>query len=98
MTQQDVITEDLILQTKIPMPQDSLQSIKETRDGFERTYPLQSIKEARDDFERTYLIQVLELCEGNVSKAANLAGKHRTDFYDLLKKHNLQARHFKSSQ
>jgi two-component system response regulator GlrR len=81
MTQQDVITEDLILQTKIPVPQDSLKPIKE----------------ARDDFERKYLIQLLELCEGNVSKAANLAGKHRTDFYDLLKKHNLQAGNFKSS-
>jgi two-component system response regulator GlrR len=81
MTQQDVITEDLILQTKITVPQDSLKPIKE----------------ARDEFERKYVIQLLELCEGNVSKAANLAGKHRTDFYDLLKKHNLQASNFKNS-
>jgi len=81
MSQQDVITEDLILQTKILVPQGSLKPIKD----------------ARDEFERKYLIQLLELCEGNVSKAANLAGKHRTDFYDLLKKHNLQAGNFKSS-
>jgi two-component system response regulator GlrR len=81
MTQQDVITEDLILQTKIPISQES-------------TKPL---REARDEFEKDYLIRLLELCEGNVTKAAKLAGKHRVDFYDLLKRHGLKTEDFRES-
>ena len=80
MVQQDVIPEDLILQT---------QEI--TSPG-----PLKSFKEARDSFEMGYLIYLLKLCQGNVSKAAKLAGKYRADFYDLLKKHGLKTGDFKN--
>jgi two-component system response regulator GlrR len=83
VTQQDVITEDLIFQTKISPV--SVESLK-------------PLKEARDEFEKEYLIRLLELCEGNVTKAAKLAGKYRSDFYDLLKKHNLKIEDFKKSQ
>jgi two-component system response regulator GlrR len=31
-----------------------------------------------------------------VSKAAELAGKYRADFYNLVKKHNLKPEDFKS--
>jgi two-component system response regulator GlrR len=31
-----------------------------------------------------------------VSKAAELAGRYRADFYNLLKKHNLKADDFKN--
>jgi two-component system response regulator GlrR len=41
------------------------------------------------------LIRLLELCEGNVSKAAALAGKYRADLYDLLKKHNISKTSYK---
>ncbi|MCT8127374.1 sigma 54-interacting transcriptional regulator [Alishewanella sp. BS5-314] len=47
--------------------------------------------EARDQFERQYLIRVLQMTEGNVTRAAELAGRNRTDFYKLLKKHELSA-------
>ena len=43
-----------------------------------------------------YLIYLLKLCQGNVSKAAKLAGKYRTDFYDLLKKHGFKTGDFKN--
>jgi two-component system response regulator GlrR len=81
MTQQNVITEDFILQTKIPISQEFIKPLRE----------------ARDEFEREYLIRLLELSEGNVTKAAKLAGKHRVDFYDLLKKHNLRTEDFRES-
>jgi two-component system response regulator GlrR len=81
MTQQDVITEDLILQTKIPISQESIMPLRE----------------ARDEFEKEYLIRLLEFCEGNVTKAAKLAGKHRVDFYDLLKRHGLKTEDFRES-
>ncbi|GGW54762.1 sigma 54-interacting transcriptional regulator [Alishewanella tabrizica] len=50
-----------------------------------------TLTEARDQFERQYLIRVLQMTEGNVTRAAELAGRNRTDFYKLLKKHELSA-------
>jgi len=79
MTQQNMITEDNILQPK----------------GAISEEPLKPLKEARDAYEKGYLIRLLEICSGNVSKAAKLAGKYRADFYDLLRKHNLKSEDFK---
>ena len=56
---------------------------------------LRPLKEARDAFERGYLIKLLQACKGNVSEAAELAGKYRTDFYSLLKKHSLNPGDFR---
>jgi two-component system response regulator GlrR len=53
------------------------------------------LREARDDFEKGYIIRMLEFTKGNVSKAAQLAGKYRADFYNLLKKYNLNPEVFK---
>ncbi|MCH8536233.1 MAG: sigma 54-interacting transcriptional regulator [Alkalimonas sp.] len=50
-----------------------------------------SLTEARDQFERQYLIRVLQMTDGHVTRAAELAGRNRTDFYKLLKKHQLSA-------
>ncbi len=79
MTQRDVITEELILQPNGVVSEESLRPLKE----------------AKDAYERGYLIHLLEICSGNVSKAAKLAGKYRADFYDLLKKHHLKSEDFK---
>jgi len=45
--------------------------------------------EAKQRFERNYLIQLLKLTDGNVSDAARLAERNRTEFYRLLQKHGL---------
>lgn len=50
-----------------------------------------TLSEARDQFERQYLVRVLKMAEGNVTRAAELAGRNRTDFHKLLKKHELNA-------
>ena len=50
-----------------------------------------TLSEARDQFERQYLIRVLKMSEGNVTRAAELAGRNRTDLHKLLKKHELSA-------
>jgi two-component system response regulator GlrR len=57
--------------------------------------PLMPFAEARAAFERRYLTYILGYAEGNVSKAAKIAGKYRADFYNLLKKHNLKPESFK---
>ncbi len=51
---------------------------------------MKPLKEARESFEREYLSNVLKLTEGNISKAAELTGKYRADFYNLLKKYGLK--------
>ncbi|WP_151703406.1 sigma 54-interacting transcriptional regulator [Nitrincola alkalilacustris] len=50
-----------------------------------------TLSDARDQFERRYLIRVLQMTDGQVTRAAELAGRNRTDLYKLLKKHGLSA-------
>ncbi len=52
--------------------------------------------EARDEFMRNYLVQLLQITRGNVTQAAKLAGRNRTDFYKLLARHGLQSEEFKT--
>jgi two-component system, NtrC family, response regulator GlrR len=59
--------------------------------------PLRPLKEMRASFERDYLSNLLALTEGNVSKAAQLAGLYRADLYNLLKKYSLKPDQFKRS-
>jgi hypothetical protein len=40
-------------------------------------------------FERRCLIRLIRKGEGSVTKAAKLAGRNRTEFYRLMKKHGL---------
>ena len=49
-----------------------------------------SFDEARDSFTRDYLIQLIKIADGNVTKAAKLAQRNRTDFYKLMKRHGLE--------
>ncbi len=58
--------------------------------------PLNPFKEAVEDFKRGYVVRLLEFTKGNVSKAAELAGKYRADFHNLVKKHNLKPDDFKN--
>jgi two-component system response regulator GlrR len=59
---------------------------------------LRSFKEAKQGFERNYIIELMEFTQGNVSKAAKLAGKYRADLYDLLKKHHVDPSAFRTSK
>jgi two-component system response regulator GlrR len=56
------------------------------------------LDEARRIFERRYLVSVLRVSEGNVSTAARMAGRNRTEFYRLLTKHELDPAVFRKSQ
>ena len=60
-----------------------------------RTTQLPSFDEARDEFTRSYLVQLLQITEGNVSQAARLAKRNRTDFYKLLSRHGIEPEEFK---
>jgi two-component system, NtrC family, response regulator GlrR len=60
-----------------------------------KTQALWTLAEAKEHFERDYLIQALRLSNGSVPQAAELAGRNRTDFYRLLRKHAIEAEHYK---
>ncbi|MGA6828976.1 sigma-54-dependent transcriptional regulator [Nitrospira sp. NS4] len=51
--------------------------------------PLKPLTEAKEEFERTYLKNVLQLTGGNISRAAQFAGRYRADFYKMLRKYGL---------
>jgi two-component system response regulator GlrR len=57
--------------------------------------PLASLEEARGAFEREYLVRILRMTGGNVTQAAKLAQRNRTEFYKLLERHQLESKMFK---
>lgn len=63
----------------------TLQSSKESQgDSGTIDYDL-PLREAREQFERIYLLRQLQRTEGNVGKAAKLAGMERTHLYRKLR-------------
>ena len=52
-------------------------------------------EEARKTFERDYLVRLLKITGGNVTQAAQLAKRNRTEFYKLLQRHRLEPAMFK---
>ena len=55
-------------------------------------------EEARKPFERDYLVRLLKITGGNVTQAAQLAKRNRTEFYKLLQRHKLEPSMFKESK
>ena len=49
-----------------------------------------------DQFEKTYISGLLAANDGNITKAAQAAGKNRRAFFELMRKHNIQGRSFKA--
>jgi Response regulator containing CheY-like receiver, AAA-type ATPase, and DNA-binding domains len=56
---------------------------------------LLSLNLARERFEHDYLVRMLNLTQGNISLAARLAERNRTEFYNLLKRHGLDPARFR---
>ena len=59
---------------------------------------LVSFEDARRSFERDYLVRVLKITGGNVTQAARLAKRNRTEFYKLLQRYQLDPSVFKQAQ
>lgn len=56
---------------------------------------LVAFDDARREFERDYLVRLLQMTAGNVSQAARVAQRNRTEFYKLLARHGLDPINFK---
>src|SRR6185295_4880949 len=50
---------------------------------------LKPLTEAKEAFEKEYLEELLQVSGGNISRAAQYAGRYRADFYKLLRKYGL---------
>jgi two-component system response regulator GlrR len=87
----NVIEQCVVLSASEVIPLDLVKTALRERPG--EMVPLDEAKQA---FERDYLISVLRITEGQVSNAARLAGRNRTDFYKLLGKHGLNAAEFRT--
>jgi len=89
----NVVEQTVALATGSLIPADAVQ--RALRD---ETAVLTSLDEARRQFEHDYLIRILKIAEGNVTQAARLAQRNRTEFYKLLERHHLDAAAFKPAK
>ena len=48
-----------------------------------------------DNFEKNYLSEILKQAEGKISRAAELAGINRVNFYKLLRRHGFDPEEFR---
>jgi len=96
MTRHDMLTEDSILHTKGAMANSRTEDLVTFVNGTKG--PVKSYKSAKYEFEKGYLVHLLKLCGGKASEAAKLAGKSRTDFYELLRKHEIKIDDFRRNE
>ena len=54
-----------------------------------------TLREARDSATKVYLERLLERVGGNISRAAELAAKHRSDFYELLSRYGIDVARYR---
>lgn len=54
-------------------------------------------QEVVTSFERQYVQAALRRCSGNIAEAARLSGKHRRAFFELMRKHGIDAGEFKGN-
>jgi two-component system response regulator GlrR len=59
---------------------------------------LKPLTEAKEEFEKSYLKELLQVSGGNISRAAQFAGRYRADFYKLLRKYGLHPGDRKAEQ
>ena len=88
-----------VVRQNVALPPTRVISAEQVRNALgEQANALPSFSEARDEFTRNYLSQLLQITGGNVSQAARLAKRNRTDFYKLLGRHQLNPEQFKDSR
>ncbi|WP_313382711.1 two-component system response regulator GlrR [Pantoea sp.] len=85
------VIEQCVALTSSPVISDAL--VEQALSGESSVLP--TFVEARNQFELNYLRKLLQMTKGNVTNAARLAGRNRTEFYKLLSRHELDASDFK---
>ncbi|HHQ2502942.1 TPA: two-component system response regulator GlrR [Klebsiella pneumoniae] len=85
------VIEQCVALTSSPVIGDAL--VEQALEGENTALP--TFMEARNQFELNYLRKLLQITKGNVTHAARMAGRNRTEFYKLLSRHELDANDFK---
>lgn len=85
------VIEQCVALTSAPVINEAL--VQQALDGENTALP--TFAEARNQFELVYLRKLLQMTKGNVTHAARMAGRNRTEFYKLLSRHELDANDFK---
>ncbi len=85
------VIEQCVALTSSPVISDAL--VGQALEGENTALP--TFVEARNQFELNYLRKLLQITKGNVTHAARMAGRNRTEFYKLLSRHELDANDFK---
>ncbi|HGN9051393.1 TPA: two-component system response regulator GlrR [Klebsiella quasipneumoniae] len=85
------VIEQCVALTSSPVIGDAL--VEQALEGENTALP--TFVEARNQFELNYLRKLLQITRGNVTHAARMAGRNRTEFYKLLSRHELDANDFK---
>ncbi len=85
------VIEQCVALTSSPVISDAL--VEQALEGENTALP--TFVEARNQFELNYLRKLLQITKGNVTHAARMAGRNRTEFYKLLSRHELDANDFK---
>ncbi|MFY8326469.1 sigma 54-interacting transcriptional regulator [Pseudoalteromonas sp. ZZD1] len=67
----------------------SVQLVQSALNSNESNVEPLSLNDAKKEFERDYVINTLKMAGGNVAEGAKLAKRNRSDFYKLIKKHNI---------
>ena len=88
----NVVEQAVALSATEVIPESLVRQALDTEDTA-----LASLDDARRAFERDYLVRILKITGGNVTKAARLAGRNRTEFYRLLERHSLEPGVFKAA-
>ncbi len=63
----------------------------------DQTLDMPTLDDARNAFERRYIAGLLRATNGNITAAAKIAGRNRTEFYNLLARHRLEPEVFRQS-
>ena len=85
------VVEQCVALTQTPVI--PLHLVEQALSATKQSWP--TLTEARDAFEQQYLHKLLKMTDGNVTRAAELAGRNRTDMHKLMKKHELDAADFR---
>ncbi|EPS2709106.1 two-component system response regulator GlrR [Cronobacter turicensis] len=85
------VIEQCVALTSAPVISEAL--VEQALEGENTVLP--TFVEARNQFELNYLRKLLQITKGNVTHAARMAGRNRTEFYKLLARHELEANDFK---
>ena len=85
------VVEQCVALTQTPVI--PLHLVEQALSATKQSWP--TLTEARDSFEQQYLHKLLKMTDGNVTRAAELAGRNRTDMHKLMKKHELDAADFR---